>query len=180
MMSRHSLYYFVIAILVLSLTGCVQESSDGAGRIFTYQLWVPLSVLLVGVAGGVGGWFLREQSARIGWGLLIMGPLAAVFFAPSLLRDRAVVNDNKFSVRTGIWGLTAVHEVKLANLKQVRIISEQVRGRRGSKRTNYYLLCEGSDGATSKVPVNNAVSEAAAPHFLKRVADLGIPILDET
>jgi hypothetical protein len=180
MVNRKPLHCFVVAILLLFVSGCVHENTDGATQTFAYELWVPLSVLLAGLVAAPAGWFLRETSSRFGWGLLIIGPVAAIFFAPSLFRDRAVVDDTAMSLRTGIWGLTSVHDVKYDDLKQIRIISEEVSGRRGSKRTNYYLLCERNDGTTAKVPVNNKVAQAAAPHFLQKASDRGIPIVDET
>jgi hypothetical protein len=178
--NRRSLYCLIAAILLVFLSGCVHENTDGPTQTFTYELWVPLSVLLAGLVAAPAGWFLRKVSARFGWGVLIIGPVAAIIFAPSLFRDRAVVDDTGLSLRTGIWGLTSVHEVKYDDLKQVRISSEEVRGRRGSKRTNYYLLCERNDGTTAKIPVNNKVAQAATPHFLKNASDRQISIVDET
>jgi hypothetical protein len=154
-MNRRLLPCLLAVILVAGIGGCVRETTEGSARVFTYEAWVPLSVLLGGIVAAPAGWFLRGASARFGWALLVMGPVAAVFFAPSLFRDRAAVDDNLFTLRSGIWGLTAVHEVEIDDLKQIRIISEVSRGRRGSKRTNYYLLCERNDGTTAKVPMNN-------------------------
>ena len=170
----------LIAVLLLFTSGCVNETTDGAIQTFTYELWVPISVLVGGIVAGVAGWFLRGVLGNLGWGLLIGGPIAAIFFAPSLFQDRVVLDDSKLSMRTGIWGLTAVHEVQYDELKLVNIISEEVRGRRGKKSTNYYLECLRNDGTTAKVPINNAVGEAAAPHFLDRVSELGVPIQDKT
>lgn len=168
------------AVILGATCGCVSEETDGATHVFTYETWVPLSVLLGGLAAAPAGWFLRKSSARFGWALLLLGPVAAIFFAPSLFRDRAEVDETSLFIRTGIWGLTAVHEVPFDTLEQVRIVSEETRGRRGRKRTNYFMLCEQNNGNTAKVPINNAVSEAAAPEFLKRVSELGIPVTDET
>lgn len=179
-MNRKSCFYLIVTILLLPLCGCVDEAIDGSTQTFTYEWWVPLTVLFGGLVAAPAGWFLRNLSARIGWGLLIAGPIAAIFFAPSLFRDRVVVDDSRFSVRTGIWGFTAVHEVKYDDLKQVRITFEETRGRRGSKRKNYYLVCERKDGSSAKVSVNNDVALAAAPAFLKKVSDRNIPIVDET
>lgn len=179
-MSRNSHYVVFGAFVLLAVCGCVDEGSDGSTQTFAYELWVPLSALLIGIFAALGGWFLRNTSARFGWGLLVVGSIAAIVFAPSLFRDRAVLDEASFSIRTGIWGLTAVHQVEFDGLQKVRITSEEVRGRRGSKRTNFYLLCETNDGDNVKFPINNKVSQAAAPHFLQRVSELGIPILDET
>lgn len=147
---------------------------------FTYQFWVPLSVFLGGIVATGVGWFGRKSSSRFGWGLFAVGIIGTLVFAPSTLRDRAVVDDDGFSLRTGIWGLTAVHDVKFQDLKMVRITSEEVRGRRGSKRTNYYMMCERKDGTTAKVPINAKVAQAALPYFVEKASQRGIPIVDET
>ena len=140
MLNQRHRSLLIVAILLLTLGGCVHEDLDGPTRTFTYELWLPLSVFLGGVLAAPAGLFLRNSSSRFGWGLLLGGPIAALFFAPSLFRDRVVVSDTSLSIRSGIWGLTALHEVKYDDLRGVRIISEQVTGRRGSKRTNYCVL----------------------------------------
>ena len=171
---------FFAALFVLLMSGCVNESTSGESQTFTYELWVPASVLIFGVVASVAGWFLRSSLGRFGWALLILGPLAALFGAPSLFLDRAVVDETRFTLRTGIWGMTSVHEVEYDELKRVSVISEEVRGRRGRKSTNYYLECQRNDGTKAKIPVNNKVGETAAPHFLKRVSELGVPVVDNT
>ncbi|HEY1784917.1 MAG TPA: hypothetical protein VGG30_05180, partial [Pirellulales bacterium] len=137
---------FVLAILLAVVGGCVQESTDGATQTFSYELWLPVCVLLGGIVAAPAGWYLREYSGRLGWALLIGGPIAAIFFAPSLFRDRAIIDDAGFSLRTGIWGLTAVHEVKFDDIKVVRVTAEEVTGRRGRKETKVYMICERKDG----------------------------------
>ncbi|MES2794184.1 MAG: hypothetical protein V4719_31515 [Planctomycetota bacterium] len=179
-MQRRVLRIAFAAILLAGLSGCVQETVTGTNHIYTYELWVPLSTLLAGIVAIPAGWFLREKSSRFGWGLLIFGPIAAIFFAPSLFRERATVDDSGFTLRSGIWGMTAVHEVKFAELQKVRITSEETRGRRGAKRTNYYFLCECRNGTSAKVPMNNEVVKAAGPYFVTKLAELKIPIVDET
>ena len=178
-MNLKSTICLIVAALILLTSGCVDESVEGTTQTFTYELWVPLSVLVGGMVAGVAGWFLRDALGRFGWGLLIVGPILAVFFAPSLLLDRVVVSDTSFSQRTGIWGLTSVHDIAYDDLKMVRLTSEETRGRRGRKKTNYYLLCERKDGTEAKVPISNKVTETAAPYFLKRIAELGVPIVDQ-
>ena len=170
----------LIGVLLLFTCGCVSETTDGSSQTFTYELWVPISVLVGGIVAGFAGWFFRRSLGNFGWGLLILGPIVAIFFAPSLLQDRVVIDDSKLSMRSGIWGLTVVHEVQYDELKQVNIISEVVSGRRGRKRTNFYLQCLRNDGTTAKVPINNGVAETAAPHFLDRISELGILVVDKT
>lgn len=172
--------FTLLGLALLVSTGCVQESVDGSTHTFTYELWAPFSVLLGGLAMVPVGWIVRPRSARIGWILIILGTLGAVLMGPSMLRDRAVVDEQHFSLRTGIWGLTAVHDVPYDHLTRVRYIMEETRGRRGRKNQNYYLVCERNDGAPSKVPLGSPVAEAAAPQFLDHVIAHGIPVVDET
>lgn len=179
-MPRSIQFAALAAFLLLGLGGCVREDVDGSTITVTNELWVPLVALLGGIAAAPAGWFLRQKSARFGWGLLIFCPIIVLGIAPSLFLDRAVVDDTHFSLRTGIWGLTAVHEVKFADLSRIRLISEETTGRRGRKRTNYYLLCERKDGTSAKVPLGNKVAETAAPHLVERAKALNVPVVDET
>jgi hypothetical protein len=178
-MVRKLTHCLIPCIVVLTLSGCVRETTEGETRVFTYETWVPASVLLGGMAAGVAGWFLRSVTNRLGWGLLIAGPILAILFGPSLFMDRASIDSKSLSIRTGIWGMTATHEVNLDKLKQVRLVSEEKTGRRGRKRTEYFMLCELTDGTSAKVPVNNSISEAVAPHFLDLVASRNLPIVDD-
>ncbi len=173
---RFALPFMLLPLLV---TGCVQESDADGARVYTYEMWVPTSVLLLGLAAGPVGFAMRERSGRLGWGLMIAGPVAAFFFAPSLFRDRVVVANDGFHVRSGIWGLTAVHSVKFADLQRIRITSETSRTRRGGKRTNYYFVCERKDGSVSKVPVSGTISEAASEQMLLHAIAYGVPIVNE-
>ena len=177
-MYRKSTLLFIVAALILVTSGCVNEASDGATRTFTFALWVPLCVLVGGLIAGTVGWFFRESMGNLGWAFLIVGPACSMFLAPSLLQTRTIVSDTSFSQRAGVFGLTAVHDVSYEDLKKVRITSKVTR-RKGRKRTTFYFNCERKDGTTVVVPVNNKVSEAAAPYFLKRVSELGIPIVDK-
>ncbi len=65
---------------------------DGATTIFTYAFWVPGSILAAGVVATVVGVLVRKHTARFGWALLILGPLAVFGFAPSLT-ERVPIND---------------------------------------------------------------------------------------
>lgn len=179
-MNRNLIRICLLAVVLGATGGCVREESDGNTHVFTYELWVPLSVVVVGFGAVPAGWFLRQKSARFGWSLVVIGPLAAIALAPSLLRDRVVLDETSFSRRSGIWGLTSVQHVYFDDLRQVRITFEVVRGRRGRDETNYYLLCEQKDGSQVKIPLANSVIETAAPHFLEKVSNHAIPILDET
>jgi hypothetical protein len=167
------------ALLLMASCGCVRETTAGGARVFSYELWLPIVVLLGGVIGTIAGVLLRQIWSRFAWSLIVVGLLATLLFAPSLFRDRAVLDDSSYSLRTGIWGMTAVHHVRFEDLARVRVAAEEKRGRRGSTRTNYYMYCERKNGTTSKVPLGNRVAAAGAQHFLDAVKSRGIPLLDE-
>ncbi len=56
---------------------------------------------------------------------------------------------------------------------------EVSRGRRGRKKENYYLICEGS-GGQQKVPINNGVKEAALEEIVLQAGAHGVGLVDET
>jgi hypothetical protein len=168
-----------VAFLLLSVSGCVSESTEGQKLTFTYELWVPLVVFLGGLVAGPAGWFLRNSIQRLGWGLMILCPIAAIGFAPSLLLDKVVVDDSGFYRQSGIWGMT-VNNAKFADLQAIRITIEERRGRRGRKETTMYVVCDLKTGTQEKIPAANDVVRAALPHFVQRARDRGTPVIDQT
>lgn len=167
-------------LLIIVCSGCVRESTEGAETVFQYELWLPVIVLLAGVVASPAGWMLRKRSARLGWILMIGGPVAALLFAPSLYRDRVTVSDEGFHVRTGIWGLTAVHDVRFSQVRSITITAEETVGRRGRKKITHYFVCDLKVGGQAKVPINNGVTEAAGESILAHAAAQNIPIIDQT
>jgi hypothetical protein len=165
----------LLALSIATLTGCVQQSTKGSVTEFRYEFWVPATVFLGGLAAIPLGWKLRPRSTRFAWTLIILGPLAVVGFAPSLFFDTITVGEDALHVRTGIWGTNA-HDVKFSEIQQIKVISETSTGRR--KSTSYFLLCEMKTGPASKVPVNSEVAKAAAETILRRVNELGIPVIN--
>lgn len=174
---KQRLFWF--APLVLCAAGCVSQSDEGGRQVFQYELWVPLVTVLGGLLAIPVGLVLRGRVARLGWGLLIAGPLLTLVFAPSLFRERVSVGQEGFEVRSGIWGLTATHAIAFADVQEIRITSETTRSRSG-RRTSYYLNCDLKNGGSSKVSINNAVTEAAADTILRQASAHRIPIHDAT
>jgi hypothetical protein len=163
---------------VLLLTGCVKETVDGDKHIYTYELWAPLLILVVGLAAVPAGWFLRNN--RFGWALMILGPIAALGFAPTLFLERTTVDPQGFHVKTGIWGMTAAHQVRFDDLQTIRLTKEISRGRRGRKNTNYYMVCCRKDGTEAKVPLGNSLVEKAIDQIKIGIDAHSINVVDET
>jgi hypothetical protein len=112
-------------------------------------------------------------------GLAGRRPIGGFFFAPTLFLERATVDDNTYTVRSGIWGMTAANQIELNKLKQVTITVEETRGRRGRKTKSTYLVCQNQDGTTTKLSANNDVTRAAAQCFLAKVEERGVPVIDQ-
>jgi hypothetical protein len=178
MMNYRPLLWMGLMAVLATQAGCVRESVGEAGKTFAYELYVPVLLFFGGIAAAVAGWYLR--GGRFGWVLMIGGVISTLGFAPSMFLDKVTVDDKHFTVRTGIWGLTNVHDVAYDNLTSVELTKEEKRGRRGRKSTSYYLLCHCKDGTSAKVPLNNQVCEAAAFDILTQIKDHNVPIGDAT
>ena len=168
-----------IALCLLTLSGCVKESVNGSSKVYTIELWVPALIFVIGAVAAPAGYFLRETSDRLAWGLMIIGPIMALGVAPSLFLNKTVVSPEGITVRSGVWGMGGNHNVKFDNVQQVRHVVEETRGRRGRKNRNYYLVCDCKDGTASKLPLSNDCVEKAAIPFLTMAKEKNIPIVDE-
>jgi len=158
----------LMLVLVVS-TGCVSETKFGEKTIFTLQLWVPLCIILGGVVAAPAGWFLRE-TGRLGFLLLILGPLACIF-GLSLFTDRAEVDPASYLVRVGIFG-SATHQGKFDDLSHISW--EIKRGRRGS--TTRYMVLQKKSGDADKIALGNAIARPAADLILQNARVKGVPV----
>lgn len=177
---RRQLQFVFLVLLVICTTGCVKETVEGETHVFTNELWVPLTALGGGLVAVPVGWLLRQVISKLAWALMIVGGISVLVIAPGLFLDRAAYNNDEFSLRTGIWGMTAVHDLKFADLAQVRYTSEERRGRRGRRSTNYYLVCRTKNGEEHKIPLGNPVAEELLIPVFERARELGIATSDET
>ncbi|HVP10395.1 MAG TPA: hypothetical protein VMV94_04310 [Phycisphaerae bacterium] len=166
-------------IALALLSGCVRVTDDGDRQVIDYELWVPLVLLLGCLVAIPAGWFLRDTSQRIGWGLMILGVLFLITGVPSIWRDRVTIDAQKFTVRTGFWGVTSVHAVDFDDVQLMRLIVEEKTDSRGRSRTNEYLACQKKSGGIAKVPMSNEMCQTALPYILKAAEQRGISVSDE-
>lgn len=176
--SRGNLVSLAPLLLCSLITGCVEESYIQGVRYFRYELWVSGALFFGGVVVATIGFLLRQWSAKFGWALLVLGGLSTIGMAPSIYLDEARLSEESYFNRTGIWGLTAVHEVKFESIKTIQLTTEISRGRRGRKKTNHYAICELKDGSELKLPLNNAINEKSGRAFLQEADRCGIPIIN--
>lgn len=170
---------WVMLLLLSATAGCVRETTDGGEEVFQYELWAPLAMLVAGAAAAPVGWFLRGRSARLGWGLLVLGPVFALALAPSLYLERTTVDGDGFHIRSGIWGSTATFDLNFSQIRSLRFISEERSTRRG-KRTEHFMVCHLTSGGETKIAVNNDVKRAAVRAIVRRASERGIPVADQT
>jgi len=158
----------LLIVLVVS-AGCVSETKSGDKTTFTLQLWVPLCVILGGAVAAPAGWFLRD-TGRLGFALLILGPLACIF-GMSLFTDRAEVDPSGYLVRVGIFG-SATHRGKFDELSQISWAIK--RGRRGSPTR--YMVCHKKSGETDEITAGNAIVRPAVELIEQFARAKGVPV----
>lgn len=164
----------LLALLVMTCCGCVERSTSGSVTTYYNALWATAACVLSGLAGGVAGWFLRAVSERLGWALMIGGVVLVIGVTPTVFFEKTTVRDDGFFVRSGLWGMSS-YDVKYVDTRNIDLTMEVTRGRRGSRNTHYYLVCEQKAGEAKKVPMGGACKEAA-PLILAGASAHGIMI----
>jgi hypothetical protein len=166
----------LLALLVVSCCGCVEKSTSGSTTTFYNALWATAACVFGGLAGGVAGWYLRAVSERLGWALMIGGVVLVLGVTPTVFFEKTTVREDGFFVRSGLWG-TSSFDVKYAETAHIDLTMEVTRGRRGSRNTHYYLVCQQKSGEAKKIPMGGACKEAA-PLILVGASAHGIMIND--
>ena len=121
--------------------------------------------------------FLRkpDRYTRLGGhipkGILIVG-------APTYFLEKTTIRDDGFQVKTGVWGAT-VHDVKYDDISNVELTTEEVRTRRGGRRTKYYILLHMKSGGDIKLEATDGVGQEAGFLILERAKARGVKGLED-
>jgi len=166
---RSAAWFGLLLLLLLVSSGCVQKTTEGDKTIFTYEMWVPLLVMVGGLIAAPAGWFLRESISRLSIALMILGPLAFVF-GISLFTDRAEVDPTGYMVRVGIFG-SASSRGRFDELSQISFTT-----RRSRRSTTHYLVCHKKSGDSDQIAMGNAISKGAVELILEHAQAKGVPI----
>src|SRR5262249_17239340 len=95
----------VVMVLGLGLmTGCVKRTVEGDTSVYTMEGWAIGAVAVVGLVAMPAGWMLRKKVARLGYLLMIVGPLALIFGVPMMWMDRVKVDSEHFERTSGLTG----------------------------------------------------------------------------
>lgn len=120
------------------------------------------------------------DGGRIKWLLLIGGIAATLGAGPTFLFTKVEVRDDGFSVRNGIWGMTASADLNYDDITRVTYTREESRGRRGRRNINYYLTFYPKSGDPFKLAMGNDVVKAGVDELIPRLKEKGIEIIDQT
>lgn len=148
-----------LVLLGLCLTGCVNEQTSNGVTTFTFAGWVKTLSLLGSLGGLVGGIAIKNAVPRLGWGLLIICPLALVFMVPGLFTDFVTVDSEQFELKTGFWFAPTHHQIKFDDLAGATITSKSHYSRRG-KSVSYDLHCNLRNGQQETVPIGDLMKGA--------------------
>ena len=162
-----------LVALLLVLTGCVNESTNGDKTTFKFSLWVPLAVVAGSIVATAAGVVVRTRNKRFGYVLLIGGPLFLIFVAPGIFLDRVDIDRNQLTVRTGFWFLPNERQVK-----QIEVTAEKRRTRRGT-RTDYKLVFHPTDGGTQTISAGDLLKQSL-PKIAAMAGEQGIEVVDRT
>lgn len=174
--ATHILPFITLIGALLLSTGCVKESVDGTTFRYTFESWVSLGALAGGIVAIPLGLVLRNKIARLGWALIIGGPVLLILLVPGLFRDEVVVTLEGFQLRTGIWFCPTNHDVSFADVSGITIDQYATRGRRGRRGNNMDLLIRNSTGGTERVPVGDLMKRGGLAKILEVAKSRSIPI----
>ena len=171
-----------LALMILAIglcTGCIQETESGSGHKFTYELWVPLSVMGGGILCLVFGGVLWAFRNAYKWTLIVLGVIGTLL-GPSMFFEYATVDPQGFSIRTGIPYFTSPESVQFDDVQGVRQTKKVTRGRRGRRTTNYYYEFQLKSGQTTSVNMTgNDLRRRAKTRIDQQLTDRNIVVVDD-
>lgn len=168
--------WMVIVPILLACAGCIQRSARGDVSTYGFETWVVLGIALGGIVAAPAGWFLRKRTARFGWALLILGPIAAIFIAPSMWTDRVVVDSEHFARSSAMPGSNN-QSIRFDDVSALHYRSKVERsGRRSSRK--YYLDVTQKSGQVQTISLGTLFQEAIGEIF-ERAAAKGIPVTED-
>ena len=177
MNTRQRLQFFLMALFLCVFCGCVKREETSSGITVTYELWVGIVAILVGVAATFFSWFATGWRGKLFFAICLIGTLG---FAPFGFVDHVTITDSQMNTQWGFWVMPTKHEVKFDEVNNVALTKSVSRGRRGRKNTNYNLEFAMSDGRVEKLSATNSLMEESADFLAEHLAMRGIEIVNQT
>ena len=166
-----------LVVLVPLLGGCVDREVKGDAVSFSYAIWAPLLVLLIGLVAAPIGFMLRNSSKRGAWLGIILSPVLLLVLLPGMFLDYAKVDSEHFEGRYGIWIAPTKFDIRYSDLSRIDHVVYETRGRRGRKNTNYRFDCVMKSGQVQKVSLGTMLKEAR-DDIAERAAKAGVRLRD--
>jgi cytochrome c oxidase subunit IV len=167
---------WLVAVSTLLLAGCVTHTVSEGSETFYYDRVLLTLVLLIGGALLPIGFFVKKAYDRLGWGMMIVGPLLALVVALIMWFEHVKVTDQRIIVRSGVFGNTAAQDIPLERVKVIRITEERSGSGRNSRMIDV-LYFSGDGGDIAVLPLNNDVKSTAARAILDRANARGVAIV---
>lgn len=168
--------HWLAAAACLFIAGCYQRATEGNDAVFSFQAWVPLCVVLVGLAAVPAGLVMFARNQKV-WGVIVAlgGPILAGVIAPGMFLDRVIVNEDGFYSRHGFWWSPSIHKIRYDDLSEVILVVEESTGRRGRKSYSYYFDCNFKSGSQERVPLGDIMREAL-PEISQQIRNHNVPL----
>jgi hypothetical protein len=121
----------------------------------------------------------RVQNLRyslLGWWLLVFGPSFAVFYGPTLYAEKILVNQERFTIRSGLWLSPRAESAVFSALSGMELGAEFDSGNRERKRehlTVYY-----KKGEIRQFDVSDLMRHGALDRILEVAKGQQIPVTD--
>ena len=172
-----------LLVLASAISGCTHETQDGITTVIQWDWWVPLLVIVGGIACFFLGLFMSRLSstlsspglcrllARFGLAATFLGPIVCIFIVPALFNDKVTVNPDGFTARFGLWWSPSVYDARFADLSRIELLPKEKAG-----KTEYYLVCFRKEGGYEAIPDHGLIKRGGAAKIVETARQLGIPV----
>jgi hypothetical protein len=163
-----------LALGCTAVAGCVTEEKTGTGSNFRFETWIPTAIVLGGtVLLAVAVLLFRAGYFRFGLAGTLFG-LVCVVTGPTMFFDEAVIDDDHFALRIGLWFAPIVHAVRFDDVTAFQEIVEEATDNRGRKSTTRYFVFTTKTGI-QKVPLGDLMKHGPAAKVREVVRQRSIP-----
>ena len=168
----------LICVVLLLSAGCTNKEDIPDGIRVSYQSWVGVVAVAVGLLASIGGWFAKNTGFR-GWIFFIFALLGLLLFSPFGFFDHVTVTDQQISTQWGFWIAPTKHEFRFDDIESVALTEETKSSRRG-KTTSYYFVFRLNNGNKEKLIASNSLMERATQFIIEQLKSRRIQIVDRT
>lgn len=172
--TSRSVLLLAASLALCLVPGCHELVSQGDQSTYRFAWWLGPAVIVAGLLGIPLGWVLRKWNVKLGFALMVLGPVLLVVVAPAMYNDRVVVDNEHFEARYGFWFAPTVHNLRFRDLREIRYVAVPA----DNGRTNNELHCLTAAGELRVVHAGNLVVKCV-PEIMERARAAGIPVVNQ-